>query len=379
MGNLIKSCEDRRDSIQRKYAKTLSANSALGKISTRHMSEKIVYNKSKKNNMNWTKNKTDVRNELEFIFQEIFTPPARDIDQTFFYKNFPTEESKNSTIDTSSKIILTRASKLYNSQNETALSFVSLQTSIKKSCNFNVMNTEDCEVKLNSKTGEILRRSYLAKLISKNVWEPTVKEKDHNNILIFDWDDTLLCTSFLTPGGILDDQNPMSDREIENLQKLEHSVVKLLKLAILRGQTYIITNAASGWVEYTTRRYFPSLIKILPQVNIVSARNEFEKLYPGNCRQWKILTFLKTLNNFNVNLITNIICVGDSMLEMEAAHVLASNFKKAYIKTIKFKQFPQLNELYKQINLLIDNFQRIFSSVKNMNIKVSKKQMECEN
>jgi hypothetical protein len=222
------------------------------------------------------------------------------------------------------------------------------------------------------KTGEEIRRSYIAKLIYKKVW-PTEKEKDHNSLIIFDWDDTLLCTSFLTPNGIFTDDIKISDRDIEKIKKLEFSAANILKQAISKGDTYIITNAAPGWVEYSAQKFYPEVYKLLKQVTIVSARGEYEKLYPGDSRQWKILAFLEMLKNFDNSLVTNLICLGDSVIEMEAAHILASKFSHAYIKTIKFREAPKPEELNKQLNLVIDQFYKIYSAVKNLTIRVEKK------
>ncbi len=52
-------------------------------------------------------------------------------------------------------------------------------------------------------------------------------------------------------------------------------------------------------------------------------------------------------------MITNLIALGDSMMEMDAAHNLALKFQKALIKTVKFREFPKPNELVKQLNLVI--------------------------
>jgi len=58
---------------------------------------------------------------------------------------------------------------------------------------------------------------------------------------------------------------------------------------------------------------------------------------------------------------------------MEAAHILASKFSHAYIKTIKFREAPRPDELNKQLNLVLDQFDKIFSSIKNLTIRVEKK------
>ena len=81
----------------------------------------------------------------------------------------------------------------------------------------------------------------------------------------------------------------------------------------------------------------------------------------------------KTLD---MNLVTNLLCLGDSIIEMEAAHILASKFSHAYIKTVKFRECPKPEELHKQLNLVIDQFSTIFSAVKNLTIRVEKKSKE---
>jgi len=230
----------------------------------------------------------------------------------------------------------------------------------------------DYELKL-FKRGEDLRRSYISKLITTKIWQPTKKEKKHNTMIIFDWDDTLLCTSYLTPTGIFNEDFELSEKDKDKLSKLESYVVKILKLAIAKGDTYIITNAAPGWVEYSAERFYPEVKEILSKVTIVSARGEYEKLYPGDSRQWKIQAFLEMKKNFDTDLVANIICMGDSIIEMEAAHVLASKFNQAFIKTIKFREAPKPEELIKQLGLVSDQFSTIYSSAKNLTIRVERK------
>ena len=88
---------------------------------------------------------------------------------------------------------------------------------------------------------------------------------------------------------------------------------------------------------------------------------------------WKIQAFLEMQKNFNKNLVTNIICLGDSIIEMEAAQIIAAKFTQAFIKTIKFKEAPRPDELNKQLLLVLDQFNKIYSGVKNLTIRVEKK------
>jgi len=226
------------------------------------------------------------------------------------------------------------------------------------------------------RNGNDIRQSYLEKLISTKVWIPNMKPKQHNSIIIFDWDDTLLPTSFLTPGGIFNENMNLSDIENEKLLKLEQAVFKLLTEAVKKGNVYIITNAGHGWVEYSANRFYPSIMPILEKIKIISARGEYEKIFPGNSRQWKIEAFLNLQENINIKLVTNIICIGDSLFEMEAGRILASKFKEAFIKTIKFREAPKLDELLKQLKLVCAQFGSIYLSIKNLTIRVERKKKE---
>ena len=117
-------------------------------------------------------------------------------------------------------------------------------------------------------------------------------------MIIFDWDDTLLCTSFLTPNGVFDDEMELSEKDMLKIAKLEFSALRILTSATEKGDTFIITNAAPGWVEYSSKRFYPSVYKILNKVKIISARGDYEKHFPGDSRMWKIQAFSQMQKNF---------------------------------------------------------------------------------
>lgn len=71
-------------------------------------------------------------------------------------------------------------------------------------------------------------------------------------------------------------------------------------------------------------------------------------------------------------MITNIIAMGDSMMEIDAAHHLSQKFSKSLIKTVKFREYPKPNELVKQLNLVILKFEEIVNSPKNLTIRLEK-------
>jgi hypothetical protein len=237
----------------------------------------------------------------------------------------------------------------------------------------------DLIVNLKKKPNDKLRNGYMMKLIKNNGFNSSPC-KTHNSIIIFDWDDTLLCTTYLNSLGILSDSFDIAENShgyfmkvFSEIEKLDDLVYQTLSKSILLGKTYIITNSERGWVQYSANKLFPRTSQILSQIQIISARGEFGEMFPGDNKQWKIQAFLEILKTVDVNLVTNLICLGDNMIEIEAANILASKFPKVFIKTIKFKEVPKPLEIIKQLKKVLDQFEEIYNSVKNFIIKIEKK------
>lgn len=69
----------------------------------------------------------------------------------------------------------------------------------------------------------------------------------------------------------------------------------MLSVAKQNGHVYIVTNAVEGWVEETAKRYLPNVYQFLKNdIIVISARTQFEKLYPNDKHMWKIHAFLET-------------------------------------------------------------------------------------
>ena len=221
-----------------------------------------------------------------------------------------------------------------------------------------------------------LRNSYYSKLIISNILTYK-KEPKVTNIFIFDWDDTLMCTSYVAPQGILNlDEFKPADQT--NMKTLDQLVSTLLTKSLNHGKVFVITNAAYGWVEYSAKKLYPMTFNILKKIKIVSARGMCEKKYPGDYRQWKFKAFYETLKSSNINFYktANIISFGDSIIELESSHKLKEMFADAYIKTIKFKECPQPMELIKELKIISSQFEIITSNMRNLSVKVAKKKNE---
>lgn len=211
-----------------------------------------------------------------------------------------------------------------------------------------------------------LRNSYYTKLINYKLLT-FEKEKKVTNLFFFDWDDTLMCTSYLAPTGMLDEEESKQiDKTV--IKNLDQYASTLLSKSIEKGQVFIITNAAHGWIEYSAKKLYPLTSNILKQIKIVSARGLYEKRLPGDYRQWKSKAFIDTVINCNIDLrkTANILCFGDSIIELEASHKLKEIFADAYIKTIKFKESPQPVELIKELKIILSQFDVILSNTRNL-------------
>ena len=226
-------------------------------------------------------------------------------------------------------------------------------------------------IEKNGEDSVLLRNSYYSKLISKNIWE--MKKQDYNSIFIFDWDDTLLSTTFITPSGVFDHSYRINSRNKPMFKEIDRYAFQLLSLALTNGAVFIVTNAVTGWVEISSKIFLPNVAILLSKITIISARKSFEKEFPGNSRQWKIETFKEIQKCFKPSLVTNLICVGDSLIEIEAAHIISKNFLLYYLKTIKFMEKPKPEVIIKELKLVIKHFDYIYSSLKNLNINVEKK------
>lgn len=236
-----------------------------------------------------------------------------------------------------------------------------------------VTDVEDGEMQLNYldlKSQDDFRVSFLRKLSYEKVWVPQAQRPPkHQTVIIFDWDDTLLCTTFLN----LRQETPLPAIVERHLRGIENAGKRLLELAQRLGHCFIITNAMTGWVEYSAAKYVPSLLPELQKVRVISARGRYEAQFPGEVGKWKIHAFLEVQRQLDSQIITNLISLGDSNFEMDAVHIMGKEFNQALIKTIKFRENPSPEELLKQLELVAQKFERIVENARNLKIGLERK------
>lgn len=190
--------------------------------------------------------------------------------------------------------------------------------------------------------------------------------QEGNDVIIFDWDDTLMYTSFLFEFGRRQfSQVPLDTQRY--LFKIECAAYKLLNLALGHGQTFIITNAKQGWVETCVRQYMPSLRPILEKVPVICARNSREAC---DVSDWKKLAFLELGRDLGLQNLRNLVSVGDNIWEIEAAQLLGKQFTQALVKTVKLQAHPTPKELMEELTLLTAQFTNVLEMAFSLNIDV---------
>lgn len=285
-------------------------------------------------------------------------------------KSLNLKKSKYTEIEEKQKCITNLFGSSENGTETDASSNNSLD--IRKSNSYG--NEPEYELKFFNDSNE-LRALYYRKLVEKNIITLN-KESTHNTIFIYDWDDTFFFTSEFMEKSDLKKLSEISKKDKKKIEIIEDCVKTILTKSLNKGSVFIITNSSEGWVEASTKIFYPNLEPLLDRINIISARSLYEKQYPKNKEMWKLNAFLdlQSKYNFDKNKLTNIICIGDNGNEIEAAKNLNKSFKNAVIKTLKFQEVPSIDKLIKQLKLIDAKFNLIYSYNKNVNIKIDRKE-----
>ena len=208
------------------------------------------------------------------------------------------------------------------------------------------------------------------------------KSARHRRLILIDWDDTL-CTSTLMAslGYRIDEQGPLPDELVSELADLQTSVIAMLEQAVRHGTVIIVTNAETGWVELSGKRFVPGITAALArlQIRVISARSTYESLCGANPSDWKTACFMQQVEDAkhalalagDVDGTVDLLSIGDSYHEREAAHhvsyVAAKRRRESpdagttagTVKTVKLMERPDISMLRRQCNLLAENMENI--------------------
>jgi len=192
-----------------------------------------------------------------------------------------------------------------------------------------------------------------------------------DTILIFDWDDTLLPSTWLTEQGLRLEYNTQFTREQRGLlDKLSTRVAQTLTAAKQYGKVVLITNAEEGWIELSCSKYIPTLLPLLEDVKKLSARTTYEHTVESPFG-WKYLAFESEIGSFcslDPERRKNFISIGDSAHEREALIRVTETVPNCSIKSLKFVERPNVEQLMKEHALIGGCFRHIVNHDGNLDL-----------
>lgn len=193
-----------------------------------------------------------------------------------------------------------------------------------------------------------------------------------DTVIIFDWDDTLLCSSALNSSYVHSRQ----------LEELERAAEAALHAAMSLGEVLIVTNGNGTWVQDSSRRFLPKLVPTLSKLKVVSARALYEQMHPGDPFMWKRVAFTRLLTqerHFPAEPGLNLISLGDQLPEMDASHHAVKLIGgSSLVKTVKFKEAPTVTEIIGQLSRVEQDLSKIVSEVSTRSYSMSRRPLPLQ-
>jgi len=188
-------------------------------------------------------------------------------------------------------------------------------------------------------------------------------------MLIFDWDDTLLPSTWIKQQGLkLSSDAFLRPDQVKQLEQLTERTVRIISAAKRLGTVIIVTNSTEGWVDMSCWKFMPSMADALEGVRIISARSQYEK--ETQCQlEWKVRAFQNEIGGVEGGR-RNLICLGDSMHEHAALFIVARGLPRVRAKSLKFLAFPQVAQLIEQHELLLECLDDVVDHDGDLNLQV---------
>jgi len=186
-----------------------------------------------------------------------------------------------------------------------------------------------------------------------------------NTLIIFDWDDTLLCTTAL--------KAKECSLTRADLLALQEQLLSLFKVANCLGKVSIVTCSAPGWVEMSAKKWLPALLPSLEQIPIIYAKEKYSRSFPGDSLQWKLQSF-RELYDPVARTARNVVVIGDSQDEMLAAKFLGEMNPGILVKRVHFEAKSLLPELMYKLEMLGDALKGLAEAHRSQKIEINSEQ-----
>lgn len=302
--------------------------------------------------------------------------------------------------------------------------------------NHNIYYSDDIKYKKDNDYQRIIRLKYYSSLQKQGLWNHPM-DNIISNIIIFDWDDTLMFSSeYYNYISVKNEESKnLNNRSNESMKSNydkakrttitsrinktcdnnNFSVINKLNYQYLKPDIDKIKNnfdsnhfkiyfssklESLNTLKSNIKKLLSKLVKIADVFIVSNASLKwiyftsellmsdnimgfFDKIKIISARDhfykeensdtWKEKSFKKICKSYNCIQPANIIVIGDSNLEIEGSVVFKDYFKNCFLKRIKLKEKPSIEVLSKQIELIDKNYLKIFNSEEDNMIKISNK------
>jgi len=193
------------------------------------------------------------------------------------------------------------------------------------------------------------------------------KFEKRETFFIFDWDDTVLSSTWVQRQGLrLDAQSKVTPSQREALAEVAAIAARTLQAARQHGTVVLVTNAERGWIELSCQKFLPTLAPMLENVKLVSARTTYENSRCKAPQSWKLHAFEAEITSFygaaalfDASKRKNIFSLGDSIHEREALLRVTASVPGCHSKSLKFVERPDIKQICKQHELINNAFGQI--------------------
>ena len=193
---------------------------------------------------------------------------------------------------------------------------------------------------------------------SHNLPKKSFKKTKKETVFILDWDDTLMCTTFVQRKI-----RGLSDEELKIVNNLGKVVDIFLKECSKYGKIIIMTNSSKDWVKKTIQNYLNLRHDEFNNVKIISTRDIYLKK-DINKKKWKEMALEELFAKYG-DKIENLICASDSEQDIDLFKDIKKRKKEINISTIKFKSKPSPLVMIKEIEYLNKYLSEIIGTNKN--------------
>lgn len=197
-------------------------------------------------------------------------------------------------------------------------------------------------------------------------------------VLIFDWDDTLMPSTWISRNRLtLDEECKVPQEVMDSLSVVAACSKRTLEVAEKFGRVVIVTNAEEGWVELSCNKFMPSLRNHINRYKILSARTSYESEECPNPFMWKRRAFRDEIERHFIlhypNASRNIVSIGDSTHErlalLEVCKRLQDNaMYEVFPKSIKFLERPNVDDLQKEHEIIVGMFHSLIHHIGDLDL-----------